>query len=106
MLLPALLCYGGFTALCLSMERHYSDLLAGTPSLRRRRAFKAGGWLLLAVSAWAAVSAEGWTMGLVKWSAVLMASAVLLVFLLPYRPRWVLTLAGTALLLSPLAAWL
>ncbi|KQQ50743.1 hypothetical protein ASF84_20960 [Pseudomonas sp. Leaf127] len=106
MLLPALLCYGGFTALCLSMERHYSDLLAGKPSLRRRRVLKVVGWLLLCVSAWAAVSAEGWTLGLVKWSAVLMASAVLLVFLLPYRPRWVLGLAGAALLLSPLAAWL
>lgn len=106
MLLPALLCYGGFTALCLSMERHYNDLLAGKPSLRRRRVLKAGGWLLLCVSAWAAVSAEGWTLGLVKWSAVLMASGVLLVFLLPYRPRWVLGLAGAALLLSPLVAWL
>lgn len=106
MLLSALLCYGGFTALCLSMERHYSDLLAGKPSLRRRRVLKVVGWLLLCVSAWAAVSAEGWTLGLVKWSAVLMASAVLLVFLLPYRPRWVLGLAGAALLLSPLAAWL
>lgn len=106
MLLPALLCYVGFTALCLSMERHYSDLLAGKPSLRRRRLLKATGWLLLAVSIWTAVSAEGWTMGLVKWSAVLMASAVLLVFLLPYRPRWVLGLAGAGLLLSPLAALL
>lgn len=106
MLLPALLCYVGFTGLCLSMERHYSDLLAGKPSLRRRRLLKAAGWLLLAVSIWAAVSAEGWTMGLVKWSAVLMASAVLLVFLLPYRPRWVLGLAGAGLLFSPLVALL
>lgn len=106
MLLPALLCYVGFTALCLSMERHYSDLLAGKPSLRRRRLLKAAGWLLLAVSIWAAASAEGWTMGLVKWSAVLMASAVLLVFLMPYRPRWVLALAGAGLLFSPLVALL
>lgn len=106
MLLPALLCYVGFTALCLSMERHYSDLLAGKSSLRRRRLLKVAGWLLLAVSIWAAVSAEGWTMGLVKWSAVLMASAVLLVFLMPYRPRWVLALAGAGLLFSPLVALL
>lgn len=97
MLLPALLCYSGFTALCLSMERHYSDLLAGKPSAQRRRGLKIAGWLLLVIAGWLAVDSRGWAMGLVEWTAALMGSAVLLVFLMPYKPRWILPLAGVGL---------
>ncbi|MNR61479.1 hypothetical protein D3C85_1832480 [compost metagenome] len=63
------------------------------------------GWLLLALSLWAAVSAAGWGLGLVQWFAVLMLSALLLVLLLPYRPRLALALAGVSLLASPVAAF-
>ena len=54
MLLALLLCYGGFTALCLSMDRHHAELLGRKPSARRRQLMKLGGWLLLALSLWAA----------------------------------------------------
>ncbi|MDE1164979.1 MAG: DUF3325 domain-containing protein [Pseudomonas sp.] len=104
MLAAALLCYAAFTALCLSMERHHTELLGHTPSLARRRLLKAAGWGLLAVSLWAALRDIDWGMGLVHWVAALMGSAVLLVWLLPYRPRLALGLAGTGLLLGPLAA--
>ncbi|EGH18772.1 hypothetical protein Pgy4_38016, partial [Pseudomonas savastanoi pv. glycinea str. race 4] len=40
MLLAALLCYVGFTCLCLSMARHYSELLKGPFTEQRRRALK------------------------------------------------------------------
>ncbi|MCO8161410.1 DUF3325 domain-containing protein [Pseudomonas sp. 21LCFQ010] len=100
MLLPALLCYSGFTALCLSMERHYSELLAGKPSVQRRRGLKITGWLLLVMAGWLAVASRGWAMGLVEWTAALMGSAVLLVFLMPYKPRWILPLAGAGLLVA------
>ncbi|MHC8304305.1 DUF3325 domain-containing protein [Pseudomonas sp. PB3P13] len=103
MLLALLLCYGGFTALCLSMDRHHAELLGRKPSARRSQAFKLGGWLLLAFSLWAAVSSAGWGLGLVQWCAVLMLSALLLVLLMPYRPRLALALAGLGLLASPLA---
>jgi hypothetical protein len=63
-----------------------------------------GGWLLLALSLWAAVSAAGWGLGLVEWFAVLMSSALLLVLLLPYRPRLALSLAAMGLLASPVCA--
>lgn len=106
MLLAALLCYVGFTALCLSMTRHYGDLLSGPPLDRRRaRLLKLGGWLLLAFSFWVAVVADGWEFGLVHWFAVLMASVLLLVFLMPFRPRWVLQLALICVLSSPVALW-
>jgi len=103
MLLALLLCYGGFTALCLSMDRHHAELLGRKQSARRRQLIKLAGWLLLASSLWAAVASTGWGLGLVQWCAVLMLSALLLVLLLPYRPRLALSLAGVSLLVSPVA---
>jgi hypothetical protein len=103
MLLALLLCYGGFTALCLSMDRHHAELLGRKPTARRRQLMKLAGWLLLALSLWAAVASTGWGLGLVEWCAVLMLSALLLVLLLPYRPRLALSLAGVSLLVSPVA---
>lgn len=105
MLLALLLCYASFTALCLSMDRHHVELLGRKPTAGRRRLIKLTGWLLLAVSLWAAVSSIGWGLGLVEWFAVLMLSALLLVLLLPYRPRLALSLAGVSLLVSPVAAF-
>ena len=104
MLLACLLCYGGFTALCLSMDRHHAELLGRRPTLVMRRRMKLAGWLLLALSLWAAVSSTGWGLGLVEWCAVLMLSALLLVLLMPYRPRLALSLAGLSLVASPIAA--
>ena len=105
MLLPLLLTYAGFTALCLSMPRHHAELLGRTASPRRRQVLELAGWLLLGLSLWAAVATNGWSFGLVDWFAVLMLSALALVLLLPYRPRLVLALAAASLLASPLAAW-
>lgn len=105
MLLAAVLSYVGFSALCLSMTRHYSDLLSGALTCARARLLKLVGWLSLALSCWSAVAADGWGFGLVNWFAVLMASALLWVFLMPFRPRWVLTLALVAIVFSPVAAW-
>ncbi|MGN4047283.1 DUF3325 domain-containing protein [Pseudomonas sp. SM4] len=105
MLLALLLCYAGFTALCLSMPRHHDELLGHKPSAVRRQALKIAGWLLLCLSLWAAVTVNGWSFGLVDWFAVLMLSALTLVLLLPYRPRLALALAGLSLLASPVAAW-
>ncbi|MBH3407312.1 DUF3325 domain-containing protein [Pseudomonas glycinae] len=105
MLLPLLLCYSAFTALCLAMPRHHEELLGHKPSARRRQYLKLAGWLLLGLSLWAAVASKGWSFGLVDWCAVLMFSALTLVLLLPYRPRLALTMAGLSLLASPVAAW-
>ncbi|WP_321850642.1 DUF3325 domain-containing protein [Pseudomonas paraveronii] len=105
MLLAWLMCYAGFTALCLSTDRHHGELLRSKPSPRRRLGLRvAGGWLLT-LSIWPAVAATGLAQGLVEWCAVLMLSALLLVLLLPYRPRLALSLAGVGLLASPVAAF-
>lgn len=105
MLLALLMCYAGFAALCLSTDRHHGELLHSKPSPPRRRVLRVAGWLLLVLSVWPAVAASGWAQGLVEWSAVLMLSALLLVLLLPYRPRLALILAGVGLLASPVAAF-
>ncbi|AZE98544.1 iron uptake protein [Pseudomonas orientalis] len=105
MLLSLLLCYAGFTALCLSTDRHHGELLRSKPTPARRLGLRVLGWLLLTLSIWPAVAATGWSQGLVEWCAVLMLSALLLVLLLPYRPRLALILAGVVLLASPVAAF-
>jgi len=105
MLLALLMCYAGFTALCLSTDRHHGELLRSKPSPRRRLGLRIAGWLVLTVSIWPAVAVAGWGLGLVQWCAVLMLSALLLVLLLPYRPRLALILAGLGVLVSPVAAF-
>ncbi|PCR97429.1 hypothetical protein CP336_06700 [Pseudomonas fluorescens] len=105
MLLALLLCYAGFTALCLSMPRHHDELLGHKPSNRRAKSLKLAGWLLLCLSLWAAVAANGWGFGLVDWFAVLMISALLLVLLMPYRPKLAMAMAAFSLLATPVAAW-
>jgi hypothetical protein len=105
MLLALLMCYAGFTALCLSTDRHHGELLHSKPSARRRLGLRVAGGSLLSVAIWPAVSTAGWGQGLVEWCAVLMLSALLLVLLLPYRPRLALILAGAGLLASPVAAF-
>lgn len=98
MLVVAVLCYAGFAGLCLGMERHYRDLVGRAPQPRISWALRLGGALLLMVALWAAIVADGgWSMGLVHWGAALMGSAVLLVFLLPYRPRLAVGLAVAGL---------
>ncbi|MEA3167498.1 MAG: hypothetical protein QOI97_446 [Pseudomonas sp.] len=105
MLLALLMCYAGFAALCLSTDRHHGELLHSKPSRPRRLTLRTGGGLLLLLSTWTAVATSGWAQGLVEWCAVLMLSALLLVLLLPYRPRLALSLAGVGLLASPVAAF-
>lgn len=95
--------YTGFTALCLSMERHYNDLLGRKPSPRARLGLRLLGWLLLLATLCATIRNAGWAMGLVHGGTVLMATVVLLVWLLAYQPRLALALAGAGLVVGPLA---
>lgn len=105
MLLATLLCYVGFTALCLSMTKHYGELLHARLSASRSLLLKVAGWSCLGLSLWSALASAAWGMGLVQWFAALMACALLLVFLIPFRPRLALILAAAGLLFSPVAAF-
>ncbi len=102
MLVIGLLCYAGFAGLCLGMERHYRDLVGRPLQPRIGWAMRCIGTLLLAAALWVAVVVdEGWSMGLVHWFAALMGSVMLLVFLLPYRPRLALGMAAASMLVAP-----
>ncbi|HEX8595519.1 MAG TPA: DUF3325 domain-containing protein [Pseudomonas sp.] len=104
MLLATLLCYLGFSGLCLSMTRHYGELMHRKLGNKRGRTLRVLGWSSLVLSLWAAVSVAGWGIGLVQWCAALMASALALIFLIPYRPRLVLILAAAGMVLIPIVA--
>lgn len=102
MLGVALLGYAGFAALCLAMEKHFKELLKHTPRGMHLRSLRGAGWALLLASLLLAVHARGWAYGLVEWIALLMAAATLWVFILPYRPRWLLGLAAVSVVIGPL----
>lgn len=102
MLTTALLCYVGFTALCLSMEKHYLELIGRPPKPQVLPSLRVFGWLMLALSVLPSVHKQGWAMGLVNVGAVWIASAVFLVWLIPYGPKWALRLAAVGLVVAPL----
>ncbi|MNG74415.1 hypothetical protein D3C76_1024090 [compost metagenome] len=104
MLSIALMGFAGFAALCLAMDKHFSDLLGRKPAPTQLRALRLTGWLLLVMALVVAVHLRGWAHGLVEWIAVLMAGVTLWVFALPYRPRLLLGLAAASLVLGPLLA--
>ncbi|MGJ7547217.1 DUF3325 domain-containing protein [Pseudomonas alloputida] len=104
MLSIALIGYAGFAALCLAMDKHFSELLKRKPGPGQLRVLRVGGWLLLALSLVLSVHWRGWAHGLVEWVALLMAGATLWVFGLPYLPRALLSLAAVSLVLGPLLA--
>ena len=66
MLIALLLCYAGFTALCLATDRHHGELLRSKPSPTRRLGLRVAGWLLLTLSIAPAVAVAGWAQGLVE----------------------------------------
>lgn len=100
MLCAGLLCYLGFTLLCLAMDRHHQDLLGQKLSAGRRRRLRLVAAIVLGAALGLLVSTAGWAMGLVRGLGLAMASAGLLVWLLPYQPRLAM---GLALLASPTA---
>ncbi|MHC6224089.1 DUF3325 domain-containing protein [Pseudomonas sp. X10] len=106
MLSVALFGFSGFAALCLAMEKHFSELLKRKPTALQLRVLRVAGWALLLLAMVLAVHKSGWGLGLVEWIAVLMAGVTLWVFLLPYQPRLLLGLAAASLLLGPLLALL
>ncbi len=110
-LLLTALAYSGFTALCLSMEKHQLDLHgAARAGAARRRQWRWLGWILLVGALLVASQAEGWAQGPVLWLGAMTAAGLALALgVLPYRPRWLAglgwTLAGLASL-AALLAWL
>lgn len=105
LILGGALCYAGMAALCLGMDRHHRQVWSRT-SPRVQRGLRLVGWLLLAVALWPCIRAWGSSVGVVIWFGLLTAAALLLVLLLPYRPRGAALLMGLTLLGSlPALLW-
>ena len=101
-LLNLALCFSGFGALALSLDRHHRDALGGRVPTGRALPLRLGGWGLLAASLAAAVALEGWNFGPVQWVGALTGAALLVVALLSYRPAWLRPAALAALPLGGL----
>ena len=100
------LSYSGFTALCLAMDKHQFDLYGKDhASARRMRELRVLGWLLLAVAFVLCVAAHGWAIGPVQWlGALTVAAVVLVLWLLPYRPKAIVPVAVAAPIIGTLLA--
>lgn len=97
LVLGGALCYSGMAALCLSMDRHHRQVWHRTAPARQRWLHIVG-WILLAIAIWPCVRAWGSSVGVVVWFGLLSAAALVLVFLLPYRPKASVWLMGIAVL--------
>ncbi|MCD7099628.1 DUF3325 domain-containing protein [Stenotrophomonas sp. MMGLT7] len=102
------LCFSGFAALCLAMEKHQLELYGkDRASPQRMRLWRALGWTLLAAAFALAVLADGWNIGPVAWlGGLTVAGALLGLGLLPYRPGALVPVAWSAPVLGLLGWWL
>lgn len=91
-----LISYAAFASLALAMKKHVGNL--AWDALPSRRALRVLGWMLLALSAAAAVSRLGPALGVTSWIGQMCLAAPLLVLLLSWRPRLAVILAGAALI--------
>lgn len=111
-ILVFLLSYGGLSTLCLAMPKHYQSML-GQSSLPPNPSLlplilKIVGWQILGLSLVVAVGTAGWSFGPVQWVGFLAIGGLLLIFLLPYAPRFALILGVLSLfsvLLTLLIHW-
>lgn len=100
MILSFALSYGGFAALCLSMQRHHRDLIGKAPSSIIAWSLRLAGYVLLALSIWLCVALSSASVGVVLWLGLLSAAALLLVGLM----AWNLRAAAWTGVAAPLAA--
>lgn len=103
-----LLVFSGFTALCLTIKRHYADIYGrGEAGPALRRALALGGWLALAAALWIFIVREGFGNGVMLWFGSLTGSGWLLVLMLNYASKRVIPAAtgsaGLTLLLMCMA---
>ncbi|MBB3103851.1 DUF3325 domain-containing protein [Azomonas macrocytogenes] len=97
MIWPSLaLCFSGFAALCLAMNRHYGQVFGTDAPADKRLPLQIGGWLMLAFAIFVCIDARGISVGIVQWIVQLTLAALALVLLLAYRPRLIVPLALVA----------
>jgi hypothetical protein len=95
-----LFAYTGMTLLSLAMARHFRQVWHRELSPHHARWLRTSGWAFIGVSLFACMADSSWSLGMVAWCGALTAAAIALIFLLPYRPKAAVALAGV----TPLAA--
>ena len=81
------LSYAALMTLGLSQTRHHRRVYGRDPGSRRRRAGRWAGWMLLAASAAATVSAWGPATAAIAFLGVVTVTAVAAALLLTYAPH-------------------
>lgn len=82
------LAFSGFTALALTIDRHYADIhgRGREPSPRLVRRLHVLGWSALLLCWLAQADAQGWPIGTIYWLGVLTAAALAVVAVLSWTP--------------------
>ncbi|GEP12375.1 DUF3325 domain-containing protein [Methylobacterium gnaphalii] len=100
------LSFAALAALCLSLNRHHSDVLQSKPQDGRVALLRTVGWTGIGLSLILTGYAEGWVFAPVQWIGATSCAGLLLVLLLAYRPRFVPPAAAASLLFSVIGAFL
>ena len=81
--------YLGFSALSLSIQRHYAEIFGRHKVLSRTQnlSLRLLGWLLIAFSYAVSIASQGWGVGSVMWLGILMLAGLLLVLMTAYLPH-------------------
>lgn len=104
LLSAALLAFSGMLGLCLGLERHYKQLLNARPNAVLLKTLRALGWLALAASFAACVTAWGWAMGPVGWFGMLSLAGLATAFWSTYAIRTLIAMAGVGWLVLGILA--
>lgn len=94
------LAYAGMTAMCLAMRKHYRQIWNRDPVQAERNGLRIAGWILLIISLGLCITGWGGSIGPVAWFGMLSVTGLILIFLLPYLPRLIVSLGVLAPLLS------
>lgn len=83
-----LFAFAGFTAICVSMAKHQIEAMGRKLDIREQNRIRVGGWVGLACAYACTVASGGWKFGTVAWvGTIILAAFILVVTLMPYRPR-------------------
>ena len=103
-----ILSFVGFVALSLAMKRHSDQIRAegNSLSVKQKIVSRVIGFACLIAACGLCMKSEGTSVGLVYWTGILAAVALLQTLLLSYRPQWVVHIVLMALMTGAITGWM
>lgn len=101
-----ILIFLGMLCLNLSMEKHYKQVLSSSFSPSKRIGFRCVGWLILAMSLYTNILASNVAIGIASWFGIATLMTGLMIYILTYRPKWLVYFALTLLMVLILLCFL